>query len=257
MFLGIILACFFVLPSSVSADNIVKSFKTNNTLAVGRIVAIDSSNPDTVVLASQNQLAEIYGVVVEQKNVAVTLSIPDHSTYVASTGTYPVFVSNEDGTIKAGDYLSISSVDGIAAKASGNQDYIVGQALENFDGNSGDSFQHIDKYAVARINVNINPGKNPLSKTDLAVPNFLLRLTTSIAGKQVSSLRIYISLLIFLLTVAIAGGLIWISARSSISSIGRNPLSKHAVLRGLSVVIGASVLVMIGGLAGAYFLLKL
>lgn len=53
--------------------------------------------------------------------------------HLALTGRVPVKVSTENGVIKTGDYLTSSSIPGVAMKAV-KSGVVVGQALENYDG---------------------------------------------------------------------------------------------------------------------------
>ena len=71
---------------------------------------------------------------------------PSTSTYpIALTGRVPTKVSTMNGAIQAGDPLAASSIPGIAVKAVG-PGAIVGQALENYDGQ-----------AIEKIEVYVNP----------------------------------------------------------------------------------------------------
>jgi len=48
----------------------------------------------------------------------------------------------------------------------------------------------------------------------------------------------YAALSIFLIAALIAAALLWIGVRSSITAIGRNPLSRHLVMAGLGTGCG-------------------
>ncbi|GEM_PF-6432956 len=59
-----------------------------------------------------------------------------HPMPIALAGRVPVKVTNENGAIRAGDWLAASSKSGYAMKATG-AGYAVGIALANFDGQNG------------------------------------------------------------------------------------------------------------------------
>jgi len=96
-----------------------------------------------------------------------------------------------------------------------------------------------------------------LLKNDVAIPSPLRRVGESIAGKPVTALRIYSALAIFILSALMAASLLWVSVRSSITAIGRNPLSHHSIFRGMSQAIVIAVLVFIIGMFGVYLLLRI
>lgn len=238
------------------ADTIIRSFNSKGDVKPGQVVALVVTDKNTVELAPANDPTRIYGVAVEQSAAPVTVQQPGQNIFVATSGIYPVLVSTENGPITAGDYLSMSSADGIAAKIKG-QTFVVGRAAQNFDGSSGSLGAGKNGSAIGKISVQIAPGKNPLQREDTAVPALLRRLGEAIAGKPLSASRIYAALVIFIITVAIAFSLLWAGVRSGMIAIGRNPLSKHSIMQSLAQVIIASAIVFVGGLFGIYLLLRI
>src|SRR3990167_4181325 len=214
----LIFLVFAVFAAGASADTVVRSFKTKGTIKTGHVVALVVGEKDTVELAPAYDTTRIFGVVIEPEAAPVTLQSQDQAkVYVATDGVYPVLVSTENGQVKAGDYLSLSSSDGIAAKVSFRQPFVLGRASQNYDG-SGDKAS---------------------------------------AGKPLSSSRICSALSIFIITVALAVVLLWVGIRNGMIAIGRNPLSKHSIMQNLTQVIVASVIVLVGGLFGIYLLLRI
>ena len=253
--------CLIVLSIAglAGADTIVRGFKAATTLQPGWVVAIDKNASNTVVAAPANDPSRLYGVVIDPSQAPVTVTQKGQQVFVANSGTYPTLVSLSDGTIKPGDYLSISSTDGIAAKANAGQNYVLGQAVEKFDGKSGVITSSSEGFAIGRISVSIIPGKNPLVKNEASVPSFLRKVAQGIAGtdKNLTAARIWAAMAIFLISLAIAFGVLWIGIRSGMIAIGRNPLSRHSIMQSLLQVITVSVLVLIAGVVGVYLLLKL
>ena len=89
------------------------------------------------------------------------------------------------------------------------------------------------------------------------MPAFFKKAGEAITGKSVSTIRLYVALVILLVTVFITGSLLYGGVRSSLIAIGRNPLAKGAVARGLVQVIILGVIIFVLGLFSIYLILKL
>lgn len=246
-----------IAVGSVSADNIARSFKSSSDLDIGSVVALNNNDVSSVVLVPSDEPDRIYGVVVDEQETPVSLQTSNDDVYVAESGRHPVLVSTGNGSIRSNDYLSMSATDGVAAKATNSQTTVLGRAGQDFDGSQNVLRRSAEGAAIGLIAVQVAPGKNPTAKESIPVPGSLRRLIESISGKPLSAARIYMTVLIFLVTMVIACTLIWVGVQSGIISIGRNPLSRHSILRSLAQIIAASVLVFIIGLSGVYVILRL
>jgi hypothetical protein len=249
--------CLFIFISvpQVYADTIVQGFKAKGTLQPGLIVSLAPHSKDTVEVTAGNDAGHIYGVVIDPSQAPVTVQQQGQQVFVATGGDYPVLVSDQNGPIKAGDYVSISSVSGVGSKAS-EEPLVLGRALETFDGKSRVITATPDGHKLSRISVSIIPGKNPLVKDNVAIPAPLKRFGEAIAGKNVSALRIWAALGAFTITAVVVISVLAVGIKSSIISIGRNPLSKKSIMKGLLQVVAVAVLVFIVGTFGVYLLLK-
>ena len=244
-----------VITAPVWADTIVQGFKASGVLQPGLIVSLSKNSSSTVQSTAGNDADHIYGVVIDPSQAVVTVQQQGQQVFVATTGSYPVLVSVQNGMIKPGDYISISSIAGIGAKAT-DQSVVLGRALEGFDGKSNVITTGSDGQAIGRIIVTIVTGKNPLIKDNIAIPAPLKRFGQAIAGKNVTALRVYAALLVFVITATVAISTLVVGIRSSIIAIGRNPLSKKSIMRSLMQVIIVSVLIFVAGTFGVYLLLK-
>lgn len=114
------------------AEYFKKSAAATNNFSAGTIVCIDSDG-GVNLCSSQNQ--QIVGVVSDRPGFVggSTHSNDPNYVLVGLVGQLPVNVSGENGPIKPGDSLSISSITGLAAKAT-KTGYIVGHALEPYSG---------------------------------------------------------------------------------------------------------------------------
>ncbi|MBX4200195.1 hypothetical protein KW790_01930 [Candidatus Parcubacteria bacterium] len=111
--------------------DIAEMYPSNGNLTVGQLVAIDSP-AGFVKLANPGDVA--IGIVSTHPAFLVgdVRDIPN-LVPIALAGRVPVNVSAENGPIKAGDYLTLSSIPGVAAKAN-KAGATIAQAMESFDG---------------------------------------------------------------------------------------------------------------------------
>lgn len=236
---------------------------------VGTVIQADEKESSKVVAATQDKVEKAFGVVVSTNNlpIAISSNASANQVFVATNGRQDVMVTNENGPIAAGDSLAISSLSGTLMKATYKQRILFGKALASFDGKNNTigttTLKDTDGQAHKQIGIGVIPVsieimKNPETKSTKAnLPERLQRLGQLIAEKPVSPIRIYLSMAIVTITIIIALVLLYAGVRSAIISIGRNPLSKKSILRGLLQVILTSVLVLIIGLFTVYLLLRL
>jgi hypothetical protein len=112
--------------------------------------------------------------------------------------------------------------------------------------------------SIARLQIQINVARNPLLKsTEAELPDALKRITDTIAGKQTSPFRGYVSLAVFVLSTVAAASLMYGGVRSAMISVGRNPLSKKSIMRSMLQVIVSGLIIFITGLFGVYLILRL
>lgn len=247
----------------------VQGYAADAPLDNGTIVELTGKDSNRVKIATQSELQNMFGVSVDATQLPVTISNSnlDNETFVAVSGTYNVLVSTQGGTIASGDYVTLSSVNGVAMKAGTNEKTVFGRAAGSFDGKGvtlgtttlKDSTGKTDQtVALGQIPVTINIQRNPnIKSTKVDVPKFLERLGQAIAEKQVSPIRIYLSLAITVVSVIAAIVIVYSGVRNGVISIGRNPMSRKSIFRALAEVILTSILILIIGLFAVYLLLKL
>lgn len=253
----------------VAAQAVTQGYLSDTPLEPGMIVELDTKNPNKVKPATQADISRIHGVVVAQNDAPVSLSSDQNvqQNYVATSGEYEVLVSDQNGAISKGDYISISSIAGVGMKAATSQTVVLGKALNDFDGihnlhgtspltlgNGNKTNVHLG-YVTIDISLSHNPLYQPTTSSD--VPGVLLKFGQSIAGKQVSLARVYISLAVLVVTTVVAGGLLYAGIRNGMVALGRNPLARHTIVRGLAQIILTSLIVFMLGMFAVYLLLKL
>lgn len=248
----------------LSAQTVNQGFSSDTPLRKGMIVATAAGDETKVEKANNKNFDRLKGVVVEKNDSPVTLADSGKNVFVASTGIYDVLVSNENGEIKSGDYVSISSLDGIAMKANDEQAIVIGRASTGFNGKDGSIGSYQDsktKQTVyfGTVKAAVAVGHNPWLRTQKGntVPKIVQKVTTTIAGKPVNTTRAWLATAVFLGTIFVVGIMLYSGARSSMISVGRNPLSKGVIIKGLLQVVILSVSIFVSGLFGVYLLLKL
>ncbi len=262
----------FIAPALMAAtaagQAVSQSYGVTGTVQKGMIVMLDPKNSQKVKALSNANDASMLGVIVAANDTAISLG-GDSTTYqvfVAASGKYDALVSNQNGAIKAGDIISISALNGIGMKANGDQSVALGKALTGFDGSNNVSGTATLKtsngtknVSIGYVQIDINISHNPLaaSVSGLSIPSFLRRSGESIAGKPVSAARLYVSLGVLVLTLFMAASLLYGGVRSSLVSLGRNPLARKSILRGLVQVVLMGLIVFVIGLVAIYLLLKL
>lgn len=261
-----ILSLLLYLPTA--AQSVSQAYATDGNVQKGMIVMIDPKNSKKVQPLSNKKDVAMQGVAVAANDTVVSLGSEVDLTqvYVASTGKYQALISTQNGPIKVGDLISISSLDGIGMKADEGQNTILGKAISAFDGKSYASSTTALKtsagtkeVAIGLVNIDISISRNPLASSvdGPPVPQFLRTASNAVSGKPVSTVRLYVSLAILLLTIFLASNVLYGGIRSSIISIGRNPLAKKSIIRGLVQVITVGLIVLVIGLFSVYLLLRL
>lgn len=251
------------------SQSVVESFGADSVLQKGMLVKLKDGDSSKVVALKQTDAAEMQGVVIAASDTAVTLSASESKTsqvYVAASGRYPVLVSTQNGAIKPGDYLTLSSLDGVAMKADENQAIVIGKASSDFNGIvnvestasliGGDGKK--TEVAIGRVTANIAISHNPFQKQGgSSLPGVFRRVSVGIANKPVSIERVYLGLAVLLVSAFIAGSLLYSGVRATVVAIGRNPLAKRSIMRAMLQAVLTSLIVFIIGLFAVYLVLKL
>lgn len=203
----------------------VQGYSAEAPLDNGTIVQLTGKGTNRVKVATQAELQNMFGVIVDRNLLPVTLSNEalENETYVAATGTYNTLVSTQGGPISSGDYVTLSAIDGIAMKAGTEEKTVFGRANASFDGKGitlgtttlKDTSGKTNKTVTfGMIPVTIDIKRNPNEKSTKAdLPEVLQRLGKAIAEKEVSPVRIYLSMAIATVSLiaAVVGVLVLIA----------------------------------------------
>ncbi len=253
-----------LLPALALAQSVAQSFAAEGDLQRGMIVAITSSDRNKVEAISSSRSKDVLGVVVSETDSAISITGEDKEVYVANEGIFEVLVSDLAGSISKGDYITLSSVEGVGVKASDAQPIIVGRALGEFSGNGSDVTEATvrdskgkeKEIKIGRVEIDIAIGKNPLV-SDAEAPLILQRIGETIAGRNVEGPRIYLGLGVLILAVGVAGSIIYGAVHSGIISIGRNPLSRGVIYQTMVQTILVGFIIFFAAVIGVYLMLRI
>jgi len=252
---------------AITQQNVTQGYQSAQNLQYGMIVRLKPGDAGSVEALTSKEPKDMLGVIVPPGESTVSLSTqgPGQEVYVATNGKYNVLVSTQNGPIKEGDYITISSIAGVGMKAESAQPVIVGRTLKGFAGTTDSEGSATlqtaigqKKISLGRVLIDISVGRNPLysKRFEAGVPTALSRAAQIVTDQPVSAFRIYAGLAILSLTALISGSVLFVGVRTSMWAIGRNPLAKHAIFRNLVQVLLVALIVFTIGIIAVYLLLK-
>lgn len=256
----LILVMLSLQPGKLLAQAITQGYRSDTPMQRGMIVQLDENDTSKIMPVSQDTAEATFGVVVNPNDAAATLSTDTEQIFVATSGKYEVLVSDQNGDIEPSDYIVVSSLNGVGMKVNDEQAIVVARALEGFSREQviGSAKVGEQEVRIGRILADIDIVGNPLEKKTLSyIPEILKDVAEEIAGKPVDPARVYISLIVIVVSALISGSLMYSAIHSAIISIGRNPLSKKSIMLSMYQVVAISLFILIVGLFGVYLILRL
>jgi len=250
------------------AQTVTQGYQSDTPLQNGLIVELKKGDPSKVEAVTTSSAKDMLGITVASSQAPVSLSNPTlQQVFVATFGQYDVLVSNQNGFIKSGDFITVSAINGVGMKATSSDEFVVGKALGGFAGlNDADSRVTLKgkngdsrNVGLKRIIVDISIAHNPTYTGDrvAGVPTFLTNLARGITNKPLTALRLYECLAVIIVSLFVAGGVMYSGVRSGMTSVGRNPLAKTSIWRSMIAVVLMAIIVVIIGFIAVYLLLKI
>lgn len=220
------------------ASSIAQGFRSDQEgITAGAFVSLQPDNPNTVELSTPANSSRLLGVVGE--SALIELSDGGSSVQVVTSGVVLSLVSDINGEVKTGDKITASPVEGVGMKAT-ESGVIAGTAQAD-----------LSSVAISRRNITDRNGQEQTIQIGLLpvqvdtifyssqedgsfIPSVIQDLANAVAGgRQVSPVRVLIAALLLLLLFVSIVVLLYSATKSSIISIGRNPLSEGAVHKSL------------------------
>ena len=249
--------------TAAAATGAISQSYTTTTSDVGKgaLVSLTSSKSSEVQPADTSTASNLVGISAISSAIELS-SGASHSIQVVTNGVTEALVSDANGPVKAGDKIAASPVAAIGMKALVSGD-VIGTAQENLSAIATVT-EHVTRLNgqnvtlhVGLLPVEVNVAYYSGSPGSLAsvIPPVLQNLADTIAGKQVSPLRALIGATALLFGFILITVMLYISIKSGIISIGRNPLAETALRRGLVDVIVAALGILVMTVVFSYAVL--
>ncbi|MCA9333105.1 hypothetical protein KDA00_04520 [Candidatus Saccharibacteria bacterium] len=250
------MSSFVSAETSVSKGYLSKDKDLRSGMAVS--LSDESSNEQQYVerTATSNR-SKYIGVVTTIDQSVVTIRSEESTVYVSDSGQYQVYVSDLNGDVSQGDVLVTSPIKGVLMRLGddGNGQTKVAIALSDFNDSQDIQTQTVQTSAegsrtvkISRINAELSSGT--VIKDEKK--QFFSVFGESLTGKPVSEIRVLVACIILLLVLIIEGSILYGAVSSSITALGRNPLSKAAIYKQLVHTSFLALLILIVGISGIY-----
>jgi len=243
---SLVLSIFCALPVSAQGNSsISQEFKTkDNNVSSAALVGIEKDNSNTIELSNMEDTDKLLGVVGAKP--LIELSGGASGVQVVTSGLTLALVSDINGKVVNGDRVTASPIEGVGMKATSSS-VIVGIAQGDLKSVSTEKRTITTKDGKKQtVNIGLLPVQVGVAYYTVDdgkasyVPAFLQELANNVSGRNVSPVRVLVAALILLLLFICITVLLYSAVRSSIISIGRNPLSESAVRKSL-VEVGLTV----------------
>ena len=240
---------------------ISQNYNSEAIVPVGGIVSLKDSTVNEVVAASSQTVDNILGVAINASTALIALTgNAETDVQVATSGIVQVLVSDINGEIKNGDQITASPISGVGMKATSNI-RVVGIAQQDLtvEGSQIQTVEGVDGQArevrIGRIPVLINVSYFFKESERTIIPAAFQNVANALAGRQVEPLPIILAGAIFLIMLMVVVSIIYSMIRSSIISVGRNPLSQSAIYRDLIQLSALVIGILAVGLIAIYLIL--
>lgn len=191
----------------------------------------------------------MYGVITDNPAIIMDDSALVGRKYVTSSGEAFVRVTTKNGPISKGDFITSSDNPGIGQKAI-KSGQIVGMALQEFTSTDPNEVKEI------LVSIDIRP--------NLVQDNIKVNLLEALrSGAQAPFLTPLTSLRYILAALVTAGSFILgfssfgKTSGSGVEALGRNPLASKEIQHSIVLNMILTAIIMLSGLALAYFILVL
>lgn len=248
-------AAFVSAP--VEAQDFSSGYQTEETLPAGMMVSLVDEEAETVEPTNSANMEDLLGVVVSGSNSIFQITSGESNAQVVTSGFSEVLVTDVNGEVVDGDYITASEINGIGMRADEEHAHVLGQAqgdvrdsaTRTVETEAGDTRE----VTVGRVPVIIKVGANPkMTDQETPLPGFIQGAANELAGEPVAPVRIMIALVI--ITGGLVGStvLLYGAVSSTIIAIGRNPLSNKSVYAGLVRMISISMAIILFSVALGY-----
>ncbi len=200
-------------------------------------------------LSTEKYDTQMFGVIVDNPTTSFEdINLTDYKL-VTSFGEVVVNVTNRDGDIKEGDYVTSSDIPGVGVRAN-ESGQILGIALEDLSLANSEEIGQI----LVFVDIKTNFIDQRISKNLLDI---LKNSLTSPFMTPIEALRYLLAILTVFASFVIGFSSFGKITGTGVEALGRNPLAGAAIRRVIIFNFFLTFLIMGMGLAIAYFVLVL
>lgn len=254
---------FSSLAQSTSAQSsnfdVTTTFNLADTQAISGDILI--SDNGGIKRAENAYSSQLFGVL-NDNPVIVYRAIDDIEKPVARAGVAQVNVTNLNGPIKHGDYITSSPVAGKGQKST-QSGYTVGIALADFSGEQGDKIEYEGTtYTSGQIPIALR-----IEFSEINNPRSIFRLFDFLNlaifqnvqdPSRLSEVTKYLAALIILLASVIMAFMVFArTIPKSVEALGRNPLAKNLIQSSILISVVMTIVTCLIGVAAAYIILRI
>lgn len=240
---------------------ISQNYNTSSVIPIGGIVSLKDGSFNEVAAASPQSVDNILGVAINASTALIALTgNAETDVQVATSGIVEVLVSDINGEIIKGDQITASPISGVGMKATSNVRVVgVAQQALTTEGSQIQTVEGVDgqtrEVRLGRIPVLINVSYFFKESERSIIPAVIQNVANALAGRPVSTLPIILAGAIFIIMLIVVVSIIYSMIRSSIISVGRNPLSQSAIYRDLIQLSALVIGILAVGLIAIYLIL--
>lgn len=255
----LLLATCYLLPIAHAQDvniGVPTTYEIKDAKAVDGDILIYTSSG--IVRANTSFSSEIFGVLQNSAILSFKQAGSNGKTVLRS-GDATVNVTDLNGAIKSGNYVTSSEIPGFGQKAT-ESGYVLGIALADFKPEGKTTFQG-QEVSTGTIPVAIRIEYSEITNTKSLFR--LLDYANVIAFRTAQNPDRASQLIKFLTASAVAIGTVLLSlgifARSitkSIEAIGRNPLAKTSIEVSIMINAALTIVTILLGMGAAYLILR-
>ena len=200
-------------------------------------------------ISAEKYDTQMFGVIVDNPTTSFEDTNLTDYKLVTSFGEVVVNVSNRDGEIKEGDFITSSDIPGVGVRAN-ESGQVLGVALENYTPANNEDIGQILVFVDIRtsfIDKKISKNLLEILKTSLTSP-FMT---------PIEALRYLLAILTVFASFVIGFSSFGRITGTSVEALGRNPMAGTSIRRVVIFNFVLTVIIMAVGLAIAYFVLVL
>lgn len=224
-------------------------------------------NTNVIAPATPHTAATLAGVVVAEQADDTQQPLSQAPTNeqmvpVAPDGQVQTLVSTVNGDIRSGDRITVSPLEGIGAKATGNG-WIVGIAQADFSADATDaitaditdSSNATRQVSIGRIPVVVNVTYYA-GAAKQGERSAVMAFADSVSGKRATVLALVLSFVVLFVGLVVVGLIVNSTIRGGFSAMSRQPLIRRFIVGSIAQSLLLALFVLLAVFAAAYLILR-